>query len=158
MDDQLSERIIVDAEAYYKFQYYPIPTLKSLDAPGFPGTGLNNEPHGDDGNDGGARSLTDEECLIAVPYVRGFALETKEWYLFDLNSINPMTWNEQQFDNLVMNTKEKELLLALVERNREDCNGYEFDDFVQGKGKLGPNSGPFWLHGAYLITKLTGSM
>ncbi|ROW15287.1 hypothetical protein VPNG_02998 [Cytospora leucostoma] len=132
---QLSERIIIDAEAYYKFQFKHIWSLRSLDAPADPRVALNHERCEDDGRDSGRRGLTDEECLITVPRVNGFALETKEWCKFDLNSIHPMKWREQSFDNLVLDNKEKELLLAVAQRNREEHHGYQFDDFVQGKGK-----------------------
>ncbi|KAJ9416689.1 P-loop containing nucleoside triphosphate hydrolase protein [Fusarium oxysporum] len=84
----LSERIIVDAYAFYKFH-----TQQST-------------------------FLTEEEYIIAIPYVRRFALKSKTWYKLDISNISPVMWNEK--------------LLVQDQGHHEDG---KFDDFIEDKGK-----------------------
>ncbi|KAI1418424.1 AAA family ATPase [Hypoxylon sp. FL1857] len=78
--------------------------------------------------------LTDEQRILAVPTVRGFALESKVWCSFKIANISSMTWDDGIFRNLVLDNGEKELLLALIARNTASDN-VRFDDFTKGKGK-----------------------
>ncbi|OTA93662.1 hypothetical protein M434DRAFT_72750, partial [Hypoxylon sp. CO27-5] len=78
--------------------------------------------------------LTDEQRIITVPTVRGFALERKMWCKFKIANTSPITWNDQIFKNLVLDNREKELLLALVAR-KSASGDVVFDDFTKGKGK-----------------------
>lgn len=80
----------------------------------------------------GLPPLTDVEKMVAVPKVKGFALENKSWHEFNIQGLAPVSWNHDILDNLVLEAEEKRLLLALVSRH-EICND-AFDDFVGGKG------------------------
>jgi hypothetical protein len=71
--------------------------------------------------------------IIAVPYVRGFALKSKAWHKFDINNISPVAWNEKLLGNLVIQEQEKRLLLALV-RDQGSPEDEKFDDFIEDKG------------------------
>lgn len=78
-------------------------------------------------------ALTEKQCMLAVPCVKGFALNMKKWFEFSVNDITPITWNEKLLGNLVIPDEEKQLLLALVAHTaKEDVGG--FDDFIEGKG------------------------
>lgn len=77
--------------------------------------------------------LTDEQCLLARPRVKGFALESKQFHKFYISGIGPISWNDKLLGNLVIEEHEKQLLLALVAQNMEKADG-GFDDFVEGKG------------------------
>ncbi|KAI0836979.1 P-loop containing nucleoside triphosphate hydrolase protein [Hypoxylon sp. FL0890] len=77
---------------------------------------------------------SDEQRVLAVPTVKGFALESKKWCSFKIADISPITWNDGIFENLVLDNGEKELLLALVARTNASDH-VSFDDFMKGKGK-----------------------
>jgi hypothetical protein len=77
--------------------------------------------------------LTEEEYIIAIPYVRRFALKSKTWYKLDISNISPVMWNEKPLGNLVIQEQGKQLPLALV----QDQGSHEddkFDDFIEDKG------------------------
>ncbi|KAF7554145.1 hypothetical protein G7Z17_g3101 [Cylindrodendrum hubeiense] len=75
--------------------------------------------------------LTDEQCLLAVSGVFGFALESKLWCRFSVDNLKKISWNSDAIDNLVINDAEKKLILSFVSANQ----AADFDDFVPGKGK-----------------------
>lgn len=77
------------------------------------------------------QSLTEDECVLCTPHVRGFLLKDKGWAEFCVDRITDIAWNENAFDSLVLPNDEKELILAFAE-GKANSN---FDDFVQGKGK-----------------------
>ncbi|KAI0117294.1 P-loop containing nucleoside triphosphate hydrolase protein [Daldinia grandis] len=131
----LSERVIIDAEGYYRFQEKYVPELKKLDTKGKASTSttLESAAHSPASVQNSA-PLTDDECILTVPRVRGFALSSKEWYKFDVTDITPATWNSRLLENLVLQKEEKEMLLALVAQSTDPRND-EFDDFFEGKGK-----------------------
>ncbi|EMT71686.1 hypothetical protein FOC4_g10010200 [Fusarium odoratissimum] len=73
-----------------------------------------------------------EEYIIAIPYVRRFALKSMTWYKLDISNISHMMWNEKLLGNLVIQDQEKRLPLALV----QDQGSHEddkFDDFIEDK-------------------------
>ncbi|KAK2125302.1 hypothetical protein NOF04DRAFT_1348975 [Fusarium oxysporum II5] len=128
-------RIIVDAYAFYKFQYKYVPQLSDLNGE----EGLEGpDPHSIVSNDYSSTQqstfLTEEEYIIAIPYVRRFALKSMTWYKLDISNISHMMWNEKLLGNLVIQDQEKRLPLALV----QDQGSHEddkFDDFIEDKGK-----------------------
>ncbi|KAL5428553.1 hypothetical protein PMIN06_001075 [Paraphaeosphaeria minitans] len=91
-----------------------------------------------------------------MPTVRGFNIENKEWGMFTLISnrsrvlpkantllcigtyevskFHSIPWDTQAFSNLVLDSSEKDLLLAPVER-KELGTTNRFDDFISGKGQ-----------------------
>lgn len=78
-------------------------------------------------------ALTEKQCMLAVPRVKGFALSMKNWFEFAVSDITPITWNEKLLGNLVIPSEEKQLLLALVAHTAKEEDG-GFDDFIEGKG------------------------
>ncbi|KAL2070945.1 hypothetical protein VTL71DRAFT_13971 [Oculimacula yallundae] len=80
------------------------------------------------------KELTDNELLICVPFVRGYSFKSKDWVLLNIENLRPVQWNEDLFDNLVLPTEEKDLLLALAKSHCDEKMN-TFDDFVIGKGK-----------------------
>ncbi|KAM0425258.1 hypothetical protein ACHAPT_009576 [Fusarium lateritium] len=128
----ISERIIVDAQAFYRFQQKPVPGLKELDREQQAGSSdaisschtRSQQPN----------ALTEQQHMLAVPRVRGLALNRKGWFKFAVSGITPVVWNEKLLGNLVIHEEEKRLLLALVAHTvKKEDKG--FDDFVEGKGK-----------------------
>lgn len=80
--------------------------------------------------------LTQMEKMLAMPEVKGEALEDKSWHRFNIRDLAPISWKHEVFDNLVLDAEEKKLLLALVSRRSPSEDS--FDDFVQGKRQGAP--------------------
>lgn len=95
------------------------------------------------------RELNDDDLLLAAPVVYGFSLMDKMWRQsalftifvlintqplveFNVEKIQPIVWNTEAFDKLVLPANRKELLQTLVQAHTQDLG---FDDFVKGKGQ-----------------------
>ncbi|KAI8715738.1 AAA domain-containing protein [Fusarium sp. LHS14.1] len=131
----ISERIIVDASAFYRFQHHSVPDLTELESE--EGKQETDSPDDPGGNHTGSQrqtALTEKQCMLAVPRVKGFALSMKKWFEFAVSDITPITWNEELLGNLVIPDEEKQLLLALVAYTAKEMDG-GFDDLIEGKGK-----------------------
>jgi hypothetical protein len=79
------------------------------------------------------RPLTSKELLLAVPYVRGYALKNKKWFILFVDQIIPIKFSDNAFQSLVMPDEKKDLILAFVESQVKHKN--EFDDIIEGKGR-----------------------
>lgn len=79
------------------------------------------------------KPLTDEQCLLASALVRGFSFNEKKWVDMFVDNLTPVKWNEQCFDQLVLQARQKKLVQALV--TEHISNTSDFDDIVKGKGK-----------------------
>ncbi|OSC99323.1 P-loop containing nucleoside triphosphate hydrolase protein [Trametes coccinea BRFM310] len=76
--------------------------------------------------------LTDDDYLLATPILYGYSLTDKIWLELNVQHVQPIVWNEEAFDNLVLADDRKHLLRSLVDAHSVDLG---FDDFVQGKGQ-----------------------
>ncbi|KAL2398967.1 hypothetical protein ABEF93_006715 [Exophiala dermatitidis] len=79
------------------------------------------------------RGLTSGELAVAVPYVRGYALKTKEWLWFYVDQIESIKFSTDAFTSLVLPPEQKTLIRAFVEcqiKHKDD-----FDDVIAGKGR-----------------------
>ncbi|KAF2206993.1 hypothetical protein CERZMDRAFT_52018, partial [Cercospora zeae-maydis SCOH1-5] len=65
--------------------------------------------------------------------VRGYLLGSKCWAEFEVDSIEPIRWNDNAFESLVVPPARKRLLEALVRQQK--LHKQDFDDVVQGKGQ-----------------------
>ncbi|EEU43461.1 uncharacterized protein NECHADRAFT_45060 [Fusarium vanettenii 77-13-4] len=77
-------------------------------------------------------ALSDYQCLLANPWVKGLDLKTKEWAQFFVDDLSPIAWNDEAFTNLVLPGSVKQLAWEFVE-NKALANN--FDDFIQDKGR-----------------------
>lgn len=77
--------------------------------------------------------LTEEQLVLCVPTVRGYAMKNKKWLTFYVDQVHEITWNEHAFDSLVMPQDQKDLILSFStsQLKRNDT----FDDIIAGKGK-----------------------
>lgn len=80
-----------------------------------------------------ARALTEKELLLAVPYVRGYAMKLKTWLWFFVDQIKPIQFAENAFSSLVLPSEQKRLIRAFVETQAKYKNS--FDDIIAGKGR-----------------------
>jgi hypothetical protein len=79
------------------------------------------------------RCLSEYELILAVPFVRGYALKTKKWLIFYITKIVPINFNNKAFASLVLSAEQKELILAFVESQVKHKD--TFDDVIAGKGR-----------------------
>lgn len=77
--------------------------------------------------------LTDEQCILANPWLKGLDLKTKNWAQFNIDELSDIVWNDDAFKHLVLPGNEKELAWAFVENKTLSNNS--FDDFVPDKGR-----------------------
>ncbi|RYP51901.1 hypothetical protein DL768_002869 [Monosporascus sp. mg162] len=79
------------------------------------------------------RALTEEQLLLASPWVKGFDMKSKEWCELRVDDLQDMTWNDEAFEKLVLPGGEKDLAWAFVEN--KSMSKAEFDDFIPDKGR-----------------------
>jgi hypothetical protein len=84
-------------------------------------------------NDKGRPALSDLECIMTSPWMKGFDLKAKVWCELRVNDLQEMTWNDEAFEKLVLPDGEKELAWSFVE-NKILSQG-AFDDFIPNKGQ-----------------------
>ncbi|KAL2071329.1 hypothetical protein VTL71DRAFT_12564 [Oculimacula yallundae] len=77
--------------------------------------------------------LTDEQAMLATPWVKGFDLKSKDWCELNVEDLKEMTWNDEAFEKLVLPGGEKDLAWAFVEN--KSISTTEFDDFIPDKGR-----------------------
>ncbi|KAG9234677.1 P-loop containing nucleoside triphosphate hydrolase protein [Amylocarpus encephaloides] len=77
--------------------------------------------------------LTEEQAMMATPWLKGFDLKSKDWCELKVEDLKEMTWNDEAFEKLVLPGGEKDLAWAFVE-NKSICIT-EFDDFIPDKGR-----------------------
>ncbi|KAI1110388.1 P-loop containing nucleoside triphosphate hydrolase protein [Nemania sp. NC0429] len=78
--------------------------------------------------------LTDDERLLATPWVRAFDLKSKKWCEVRVDELSPMTWKDEAFEKLVLPGDEKYLAWEFVEA-KSLAEDEEFDDFIADKGR-----------------------
>lgn len=79
------------------------------------------------------RPLTAEELLLAVPYVRGYAIKNKKWLWFYVDQVEEIKFAENAFASLVLPSEQKSLIRAFVESQVKYKD--DFDDIIAGKGR-----------------------
>ncbi|KAL1749228.1 P-loop containing nucleoside triphosphate hydrolase protein [Schizophyllum fasciatum] len=84
---------------------------------------------------GAPRPLSDERCLQATNLVCGWAFGEKKWVEFFVDKLQPIDFDVDAFDYLVLPAQQKRLVKALVESHMKDQGEGGFDDVIKGKGK-----------------------
>ncbi|KAF5502790.1 ATPase family AAA domain-containing protein 3B [Colletotrichum aenigma] len=116
---RVRQRIMVDFEEFYQNAKGPQPDFQT------PGDIL--------GSTSSDIRLEDTDFLICHHEVTGYTLITKRWGFFDVELVHPVNFNEEAFQNLVLEEDKKQLISSLIlSRNLE---GFSSDDFIEGKGK-----------------------
>ncbi|KAG9234050.1 hypothetical protein BJ875DRAFT_484556 [Amylocarpus encephaloides] len=157
----VSSRVVIDAFAYYRSCNIVKPELKPLceEVRGQEEKQKDEDREDSDSDDGSSdsstaagpalttlvtnepvarkedlRSLTDEQCLLATPWLIGLDLKSKEWGQFLIEDLTEIPWTDTAFDNLVLPGGEKELAWSFLE-NKNLSNGGEWNDFIPEKGR-----------------------
>jgi len=73
--------------------------------------------------------IPEHQLYMTDPWVRGFSFVAKKWGEFAVSSINRVKFDENSFEQLVMDAERKELVKALVEHSNDS-----FSDIISGKG------------------------
>jgi hypothetical protein len=77
--------------------------------------------------------LTEEQAMMATPWLKGFDLKSKDWCELKVEDLKEMTWNDKAFEKLVLPSGEKNLAWEFVEN--KSISTAEFDDFIPDKGR-----------------------
>ncbi|KAK5634234.1 hypothetical protein RRF57_009948 [Xylaria bambusicola] len=78
--------------------------------------------------------FNDEQRLLATPWVKAFDLKSKQWCEVSIDQLQPVAWNVEAFNKLVLPGDEKQLAWEFVEA-RSLAEGGQFDDFIPDKGR-----------------------
>ncbi|KAH8823866.1 P-loop containing nucleoside triphosphate hydrolase protein [Flagelloscypha sp. PMI_526] len=76
--------------------------------------------------------LQDEQYALCSPFVLGFSFANKSWGEFNVAHLQPVDWNDEAFDFLVLSEREKRLIHNLVRQH--SSNSRAFDDVIKSKG------------------------
>ncbi|KAK7745719.1 hypothetical protein SLS62_009685 [Diatrype stigma] len=75
-----------------------------------------------------------DDLKFMAPFLEGFCLKYKQWFMFMVEDIGPITWNDEAFDHLVYDEQQKDLVLSFVQ-SHGSSNQQRLDDVVMGKGQ-----------------------
>jgi hypothetical protein len=141
-EERVNERMIIDARAYHKYETPSFPDYAKLSEIGQLtwAQSMNRYSSSVAKTSGSPMEvnlspMTDDECLLAVHYVKCFDIEKKKWQKLDVTKIHEIPWAKRAFDSLVLDQNEKDLVLALVDRDQFK-QGKPFDELVMSLYEL----------------------
>ena len=76
--------------------------------------------------------ISDQQALLTPPDVLGFALQSKVWAEFSVESVKEIEWDDTCFAKLAIDDDAKTVLKTLVERHENMRT--KFKDIVEHKG------------------------
>jgi hypothetical protein len=139
-EERINERVVIDARAYHKHEMGRFPEYASLEEiKGLTWSQSMNRYSSSMPSASTSSSkvdlspLTDEQRLLAQSTVRCFNIEKKIWQNLAITKLHEIPWAERAFDSLVLAQDEKDLLLALVDRD-QFTESSTFEDFIGSKG------------------------
>lgn len=84
----------------------------------------------DDDNE--KQELIANEFLHYLPgLVPGYSLTKRTWFEYEINLLTPVIWNNNVFDKVVLDSKLKNIILTLVQEQKNAA----FSDIIDNKGK-----------------------
>ena len=122
----INSRIIIDTDAYNLFNPNSKVNVSFLKPD-------ENVERADGLNGARNAKMSDSQLLLTTPKVRGYALKSKQWLQFDVDSVQEIVWNGSAFASLVAPPDQKELILAFAESQARSKD--RFEDFIASKGK-----------------------
>ncbi|KAF4460340.1 AAA family ATPase [Fusarium albosuccineum] len=78
------------------------------------------------------KMLSKQLLMLLPPMTYGFNLQEKRWVSLSVEKIEPAKWNKKAFDRLVLDSKTKDLIYALVDV--QTSKDKKMDDIIAGKG------------------------
>jgi hypothetical protein len=79
------------------------------------------------------RSLDDDDLLTLPATIPIYALSLKTWGLANVDHISSITWQEDAYDMLQMESTRKNMVRDVISTHHASTIG--FDDFIPGKGR-----------------------
>ncbi|KAI1206536.1 uncharacterized protein F4807DRAFT_438357 [Annulohypoxylon truncatum] len=153
-DFNVTRRVIIDNYAYHKFETGHVPTYTKLSGQSpTDEDSSDSEDHVEVGTRGlsdlpshitrasptqserneDLTPLTDDECFLCVPTMKGFDVQEKKWHDIQVDCLESITWNDEAFNHLAIQDNRKRLILAFAKQKQ--IENTEFDDFIARKGK-----------------------
>lgn len=152
----VDSRIIIDTHAYSKFNPNSLPHLAPLKIKSKAVARIGDSDNEDSSYDSDAEDdgesfsyagshdsiagkeikripLEDEQLIHCTSLLKGYALKSKRWLSFFVDTVSGIVWNSEAFRNLVLPDDQKELILAFAES--QVMYKDTFDDVISGKGK-----------------------
>lgn len=119
---QLEERYMVDLTAY-----------RSLHKSNQYATGVTSELRDELGPEAMAKEEPPDDAFLFLlpPTIKGFNMRRKKWFDLIAERITDVQWNEDAFEKVVMNSKAKDLIQALVSHQ---LASEESTDLIANKG------------------------
>lgn len=77
--------------------------------------------------------LRDDELILCSNILPAYCFTSKRWaLLLDIDSVLPISWNDDAFSKLVLPASHKDLVLSFMEAHIS--GDVHFDDIIKGKG------------------------
>ncbi|KAJ9656691.1 hypothetical protein H2198_004810 [Neophaeococcomyces mojaviensis] len=145
----IESRVMIDTATFHRIEAdeaFSVNALPLTEAQKTKATLLQNDPFVTSMTNGDEdlllvdrEPLTDEQCMMATPMMRGFSFTEKLFLDFFVDLLTPIEWNTSCFEQLVLPTSQKELVQALVAEHTQRHSGTgstkgAFDDIVKNKG------------------------
>lgn len=108
--------------------------------------------HGPTSMDKAGAFFSEEMCLLLPPIIEGFDMVEKRWSMsasvlcdldihmltmltvsLDVQNLSPIEWNDRAFRELVLPSKQKDMISALL-TTHDPSSERPPNDFIQGKG------------------------
>lgn len=128
---QLDERVMIDASSYYRVEYSeklhldPLNAVSKRKPPKYQSVDKDkNIPK---------ERLTKTQSMICSPWVKGYSFKSKHWVSVLVDGVADICWNNDAFDNLVLDQRYKDLIRGFVHSRGKRLG--DFDDFIDGKGR-----------------------
>lgn len=80
-------------------------------------------------------ALTDEQAMLCPAVIGCHDLRSKKRYTVSIDNLQPVKWDEDAMDHLVLDTKKKDMLKGLVRYHSNRNRRNERGDLIAGKGQ-----------------------
>ncbi|KAK1249653.1 hypothetical protein MKX08_009656 [Trichoderma sp. CBMAI-0020] len=80
-------------------------------------------------------ALSDEQAMLCPAVVGCHDLKSKQTYTVSVDNLQPIEWNKDAMDHLVLDTRKKEMLQGLVRHHSSRSRRSEKGDLIAGKGQ-----------------------
>lgn len=79
--------------------------------------------------------LTDQQAQLCPAVIRCVSISTKHDFNVSVETLEPISWNREAIELLVLDENKKDLLKGLVAQHSHRTKAGEFGDLIENKGK-----------------------
>jgi hypothetical protein len=130
---QLEDRVVIDKKAKKSFDWSTLDGFE--DATGLHASELDQRKEYQWDGLSAATNLTDEQAWLCPPVIGCHGITTKEFYLVSVQKLEPVKWNVDAMQYLVLDDKKKKLLHSLVTQHYNPERRNHGGDIISGKGE-----------------------